>query len=179
MNSHTMTQRLFTVERPFMVNHWKQTPERVEPVLAVLLAAAARYGIEPALAVAMIAQESGFDRLARSGKGALGPAQLMPGTASGYGCTDRTDPVQAFDAWGRYMASSVKRWPGRPDLWLAAYNAGPGAVSRAGNAVPPYRETQAYVPKVLDRAAKLRTLSAPPLLALLIGGAVLLYSWKA
>jgi len=109
--------------------------------------AAADSGLDPALIRAVIQTESGGNASARSPKGAVGPMQLMPKTASDLG-VDPHDPVQNILGGSRYLASLKKQF-GNDDLALAAYNAGPGAVTQHGG-IPPYPETQAYVRKVLQ-----------------------------
>jgi soluble lytic murein transglycosylase-like protein len=111
-------------------------------------AAASKYGVDPALVRALIAQESGFDPTATSPAGAQGLMQLMPATARGFGVTDPYDPAQSIDAGTRYLGGQLDRFGGDVRLALAAYNAGPGAVERFGG-VPPYAETQRYVENVL------------------------------
>lgn len=123
-----------------------------QPFGAEIDAAAAKHGIDPALLRALVRQESGFDPAARSPAGASGLTQLMPGTAASLGVTDPTDPVQALDGGARYLRQQLDRFGGDERLALAAYNAGPGAVSRHGG-VPPYAETQQYVERVLGYAA--------------------------
>jgi soluble lytic murein transglycosylase-like protein len=123
------------------------------PYAAEIDAAAARHGIDPALLTGLIQQESGFDPTARSGAGATGLTQLMPGTAASLGVTDPTDPAQAIEGGAKYLADQLQRFGGDPSKALAAYNAGPGAVARFGG-VPPYAETQQYVQKVLGYAAQ-------------------------
>ena len=124
------------------------------PFGAEIDAAAARYGLDPALLKGLIRQESGFNPSARSAAGALGLTQLMPSTAASLG-VDPSDPAQAIDGGARYLQAQLDRFGGDAAKALAAYNAGPGAVARFGG-VPPYAETQNYVNKVLGYAAQYR-----------------------
>jgi len=105
-----------------------------------------------ALFRAMIWQESRFNPRALSPKGAIGLAQLMPGTARMLG-VDPKDPMQNLDGGARYLLSQLQAF-GSPVLALAAYNAGPQAV-RAHGGVPPYRETRDYVITVLSEHDRL------------------------
>jgi soluble lytic murein transglycosylase-like protein len=118
------------------------------PFGAEIDAAAARYGIDPALLRGLVRQESGFDPRAHSSAGAMGLTQLMPGTAASLGVTDPYDPVQSLDGGARYLREMLDRFGNDPAKALAAYNAGPGAVARSGG-VPPYAETQRYVQNIL------------------------------
>jgi len=97
---------------------------------------------------ALLQPESNFNPDAVSPKGAAGLMQLMGGTAARYGVQDRLNPLENIRGGLRYLSDLYQRYPGRPDLVSAAYNAGEGAVEKAGTAVPPYPETQAYVKKV-------------------------------
>jgi soluble lytic murein transglycosylase-like protein len=126
------------------------------PYGAEITAAAKRHGLDPALLAGLIKQESGFNANARSGAGAVGLTQLMPGTAAGLGVTNPTDPAQSIEGGAKYLAEQLERFGGDPARALAAYNAGPGAVERFGG-VPPYAETQNYVRIVQANAAKLRS----------------------
>ena len=118
-------------------------------------AAAASNGIDPALLKGLVSQESGFDPNARSGAGALGLTQLMPGTAAGLGVTNPLDPVQSLQGGAKYLRQQLDRFGGDEKLALAAYNAWPGAVQKYGG-VPPYAETQNYVTSVMGKAAAFR-----------------------
>jgi soluble lytic murein transglycosylase-like protein len=112
--------------------------------------------VDSALLQAMVGVESAYDTRAVSGKGAVGLMQLMPDTASRYGITDLYDPAQNLDAGARHLRTLLERFNCDLSLALAAYNAGEGAVKRHRNAIPPYPETVAYVPKVLRLYEKYR-----------------------
>ncbi len=109
--------------------------------------AATGAGLDPKLLAAMVWQESGFRPDAVSHSGAIGLAQLMPGTAEGLN-VDPWDPVQNLEGGARYLAWTIEEF-GSIELGLAAYNAGPGRV-READGIPSIAETQAYVPRVLD-----------------------------
>jgi hypothetical protein len=111
--------------------------------------AGSRYGLDPSLLAAMASQESGFNSAAVSPAGAQGLMQFMPATAKGLG-VNAMDPGSAIDGAARYL-SSLKNQFGSTELALAAYNAGPGTVSRYGG-IPPYSETQNYVRSVMSKA---------------------------
>lgn len=115
--------------------------------------AAARYGVPPALLASVARAESGFEPRAVSPAGAVGLMQLMPSTARGLG-VDPRDPAQAVDGAARLLSGHLRRF-GSTSLALAAYNAGPGAVERYAG-LPPYRETQQYVQRVLGYAGVAR-----------------------
>jgi hypothetical protein len=143
---------------------------RYKAVQQLLKDAAHTHGLDHELLQALIAAESGFDAQAVSPKGAVGLMQLMVATASRYGVrADRhggiaqklTDPQTNLRAGSRYLRDLIALFPGRLDLAVAAYNAGEGAVQRAGNKVPNYPETQNYVKTVLQLYAFLK----PPVLA--------------
>lgn len=112
-------------------------------------------GLDPALILAVVMEESGGDAAALSPKGAVGLMQLMPGTAREVGVADITDPGENLAGGARYLARMLERFDGRLDLALAAYNAGPGAVMAAGERIPDFKETVRYVGKVMDRYRKL------------------------
>lgn len=114
-----------------------------------VLAAADITSIEPALIHAVIAVESKHNALAKSHKGAYGLMQLMPATAKRFHVKDKRDVRQNIMAGAQYLRELLTLFKGDLKLTLAAYNAGPGAVQKYKNHVPPYRETMHYVPKVL------------------------------
>ena len=113
---------------------------------AIATQIAQQEGVPVDLFMRMIGQESAWQPGAVSPKGASGLAQLMPGTARELG-VDPNDPIQNMTGGARYLRQQLDTF-GRPDLALAAYNAGPGAVKKYGG-IPPYQETQDYVRKIL------------------------------
>lgn len=123
-----------------------------------LRAASEQQAVDYELLQALIATESGFDAQAVSPKGAVGLMQLMPATASRFGVRadakrsleqKLADPAVNVPAGTRYLRYLLDLFPDRMDLALAAYNAGEGAVQRAGNQIPAFKETQNYVRTVL------------------------------
>ena len=112
-----------------------------------LLQAAARWNLSASLLAAQLMAESNFNPFAVSPAGAQGIAQFMPSTAASYGLDDPFDPIAAIEAQAHLM-SDLLRQLGSPELALAGYNAGPGAVEGC-RCVPPYPETRAYVSRIL------------------------------
>jgi len=106
-----------------------------------------RFGVDPTLISAVAKAESGYDPKAVSHAGAKGLLQLMDSTAKQLGVSDSFDPEQNVEGGTKFLAEMLRRFK-KPELALAAYNAGPGAVSKFGG-VPPFKETQSYVQKVL------------------------------
>lgn len=142
-------------------------PSAVRPVLiygsatraqysSQVLAAAKETSVDPALIHAVISVESGYNPKARSHAGAVGLMQLMPQTAERYGVTNRLDPEQNIRGGARYLRDLKAMFANNLQLVLAAYNAGENAVMKYGRRIPPYRETIAYVPKVLGHYKQLQ-----------------------
>lgn len=137
------------------------TRERLhDGALDVLIAAAAaRYGHPTNLLRAIVHVESRFNATAVSPKGAIGLMQVMPATATGLGVADPAnrlfDPAVNLDAGARLLRQLLDQFKDRPELAIAAYNAGPGAVLRHGRGIPPYPETQAYVRDVTAEYTRL------------------------
>ena len=111
---------------------------------------ASRHGISPQLVEAIVAVESSFNPLAVSRKGAMGLMQLMPETANAYAVRNPFDPLENIQGGIRLLRDLLHQFQGDLPLVLAAYNAGGKAVVEY-NGIPPYRETQEYVKKVLGR----------------------------
>lgn len=103
--------------------------------------------LEPRLVQALVQVESGYNRKARSNKGAIGLMQLMPGTAADLAVADPWDADQNLQGGTSYLRQMIDRFGGL-DLALAAYNAGPEAVMKYGG-IPPYAETRDYVRRIL------------------------------
>jgi len=114
-------------------------------------------GVRADLVRAVVQVESAFNPSARSPKGALGLMQLMPATIQQFGVRNAFDPADNVRAGVAYLRQLLDRYDNDEELALAAYNAGPGAVDKYGNAVPPYRETRNYVAQINHMAGR-RTL---------------------
>ncbi|TVQ85906.1 MAG: lytic transglycosylase domain-containing protein [Chromatiaceae bacterium] len=121
--------------------------ERYDPLVQRY---AREFGADPAMIHAIIAQESNYRPDAVSPRGAQGLMQLMPGTARDMGVQDAFDPAQNIRGGVRYYMMRLRQLNGNVDLALASYNAGLGAVQKHGG-IPPFRETQQYVPEVKQR----------------------------
>jgi soluble lytic murein transglycosylase-like protein len=122
------------------------------PFAKLIEGAAREASLDPALVHAVIAVESAYNPAARSPKGALGLMQVLPATALRYGIHNAAhSPAANLRAGTRYLSDLMALFDDRLELVLAAYNAGEGAVLRYGERIPPFRETQQYVPAVLAR----------------------------
>ena len=111
-------------------------------------------GVRTDLVRAVVQVESGFNPLARSPKGAMGLMQLMPQTMKDFGVRDAFNPMENIRGGVAYLKQLLDRYSNNEVLALAAYNAGPGAVDKHGQTVPPYKETQDYVSKINKMSAR-------------------------
>lgn len=143
---------------PKLLAYFEVSPN-YKAVKHLLREASVTHGIDYELLQALIATESGFDTQAVSPKGAVGLMQLIPPTAARYGVKAGknspiqkmlTDPRTNIRAGSSYLSDLINMFPGQLELALAAYNAGEGAVQRAGNRIPNYPETRNYVKTVMQ-----------------------------
>ncbi len=116
----------------------------------IITKAAQKYDMDAALIKAVIKAESNFNHKAVSRKGAKGLMQLMPQTAYAMNVEDAFHPENNIEGGTRYLRYLMNLYNGNLRLALAAYNAGEGAVAKYNNAIPPYRETQTYVRRVIE-----------------------------
>ena len=115
---------------------------------------AIKEGLDPAIFIAQLNQESGFNPKAKNPKsGAIGIAQFMPSTAKGMGFTAGVDPLRDIRMAAQYMKSKLKMYNGDYRLALASYNAGSGNVAKYGG-IPPFKETQNYVNRIMSMAGQ-------------------------
>ena len=134
-------------------NAWSASGPKVvdiEKLVPIIANAARMHGLDAKLVHAVIRAESGYNEHAISARGAVGLMQLIPATAQRYGVVNSHDPTENISGGTRYLRDLLKMFNGDVELALAGYNAGENAVIRAGHRIPPYPETMAYVPKVLQ-----------------------------
>jgi soluble lytic murein transglycosylase-like protein len=137
-------------------------PEKARAFDDVIEETAVRNGVRTDLVRAVIQAESAFNPRAVSNKGAMGLMQLMPATARQFGVVNAFDPAQNVRGGVAYLRQLLDRYDGDERLALAAYNAGPGAVDRHGQTVPPFRETRDYVSRVHRLAGEQQRTGMPP-----------------
>mgnify|MGYP003339405954 CR=1 FL=1 len=138
----------------WLSRRYSVAPEPVSRLVQEAWNVGRQVGLDPSLILAVMAVESGFNPRAVSPKGALGLMQLMPATARLLRVRNAFDPEENIRGGVQYLRQLLDRYEGDEQLALAAYNAGPLAVDRHGQAVPPYRETQQYVSKISGIAGK-------------------------
>lgn len=126
-----------------------QLPANLTDLESVFNYFAAQYNLNPDLLKSVAKAESNFDPSAVSPVGALGIMQLMPATARSLGVNNPLNATENIAGGAKYLSSLLERFDGNVPLAVAAYNAGPGAVKKYGG-IPPYKETQKYVAKVMD-----------------------------
>lgn len=145
----------FKIDEPKQAQQTSKAHKTVGAPLALLpyhqevMLAAKQSALDPALIHAVIAAESKHHARASSKKGAYGLMQLMPDTAKRFNVVNKNDPQQNVSAGAKYLRELLNLFNGNLPLSLAAYNAGPYAVKKHHGKIPPYQETQQYVPKVL------------------------------
>jgi soluble lytic murein transglycosylase-like protein len=138
-------------------------PSRQSPYDGLIGEHAGLNALRPELVKAVVRAESGFNPSARSPKGALGLMQLMPATARQFGVSNPFDPEENIRAGTAYLRQLLDRYDDNETLALAAYNAGPGAVDKYGQTIPPYRETRQYVSKVSTLAGETSNVVSTPI----------------
>lgn len=143
-----------TNKPPVVVRNRKPASPAQAQVEALVNRLAPNYGLQPALVLAVIEAESGFNPQARSAKNAQGLMQLIPETAERFGVQDPYDPVQNLQGGMAYLRWLLAYFQGDVRLTLAGYNAGEGTVVRYGG-VPPYAETRVYVEKIVRNYGQL------------------------
>ncbi len=131
-----------------------QLSPKITQFMPLIKNAAQKYNLPPELIAGFMWQESRANPMAKSYCGAMGLMQLMPQTAAGLGVTNAWDPAQNIEGGAKYIRQMVDKF-GKIEHAVAAYNAGPGNVMKY-NGIPPFRETQDYVPKVLSYAANFK-----------------------
>lgn len=139
-----------TPKMPVALARKQYNPAARTELQPVVDQAARRFGLSTALINAVITVESGFNAGAVSPKGAMGLMQLMPSTAARFDVRNVFSPRENIDGGSAYLAELLRRFGGDMRLALAAYNAGSRAVVQAGYHIPPFGETQNYVPLVMN-----------------------------
>jgi soluble lytic murein transglycosylase-like protein len=130
------------------------TADRVRIYDDLIIEHARLNGIRTELVQAVVQVESAFNAYAMSPKGAVGLMQLMPGTMRQFGVKNAFNPVENVRAGTAYLRQLLDRYENNEELALAAYNAGPRAVDKHGQTVPPYRETKDYVSRINGMAGR-------------------------
>jgi soluble lytic murein transglycosylase-like protein len=148
LDEQQTTKKTVCVVLPTPVWETKKCSRNCRKVVKQVKDIAPGYNMDTRLILAMIQQESNFNTKARSHKGAIGLMQLLPSTAKRFGVKDIHDPKQNIKGGIRYIRWLLKEYQGNVALALAGYNAGENAVNRY-QGIPPYKETQNYVKRIL------------------------------
>ena len=148
LNENLQTEKTICIVLPTPYWETGKCSKSCKKVVKIVNDIAPGYNVEPRLILALIKQESNFKIKARSHKGAIGLMQLMPDTAKRFGVKNSWDPEQNIKGGIRYLAWLLKQYQGNVALTLAGYNAGENAVARY-KGIPPYKETQNYVKRIL------------------------------
>jgi hypothetical protein len=130
------------------------TSDRVRMYEGLITEHARLNDVRPELVRAVVQVESAYNPYARSPKGASGLMQLMPATALQFGVKNAFNPEENLRAGVKYLRQLLNRYANNEELALAAYNAGPNAVTKYGEKVPPYKETKNYVMRINGISAK-------------------------
>jgi hypothetical protein len=155
--SETLAYRLFSPLAKYKIVRSRSEDKNQHSQLAKfkssyeneIIATSEKHGVDPYLVKAVIKAESNFNPKAISSKRAMGMMQLIPETASDYGVDNPFDPYENIEGGVRFLRDLLNYFDGNPQLALAAYNAGKGAVVKHGFKIPPYTETIDYVERVL------------------------------
>lgn len=148
--THARRRQSFELFRRFGSEHAREEKLLTLPFGDLIQSSAKRHQVDGLLLAAMVEAESGFNPHAVSPQGALGLMQVMPDTAAQFTVLEPLNPATNLEIGARYMSQLLREFDGDVALALAGYNAGPGNVARFGG-VPPFRETRAYVDRVMTR----------------------------